>query len=131
MEGSDPSGFESAFYNHHSLTPLQVFPTVPRKRTNTAAVISPRRRLCCPIYRMCYPFVTWSLCTSPISNRAMLHDQEVYADPEEFNPDRFIPEGTKPAAPDPARAAFGFGRRYAIFLLLLFCRFAGLVECPS
>jgi cytochrome P450 len=45
----------------------------------------------------------------------MLHDQEVYADPEEFNPDRFIPEGTKPAAPDPARAAFGFGRRYAIF----------------
>ncbi|KAJ7320735.1 cytochrome P450 [Mycena albidolilacea] len=42
---------------------------------------------------------------------AMLHDQEVYADPEEFNPDRFIPEGTKPAAPDPARAAFGFGRR--------------------
>ncbi|KAJ7504102.1 cytochrome P450 [Mycena galericulata] len=46
---------------------------------------------------------------------AMLHDQDVYADPEEFTPDRFIPEGTKPAAPDPARAAFGFGRRYAIF----------------
>ncbi|KAJ7222133.1 cytochrome P450 [Mycena pura] len=42
---------------------------------------------------------------------AMLHDREVYADPDEFKPDRFIPQGTEHVAPDPARAAFGFGRR--------------------
>ncbi|KAJ6498326.1 cytochrome P450 [Mycena vulgaris] len=39
---------------------------------------------------------------------AMLHDKEVYDDPDEFNPDRFISQAP---APDPARAAFGFGRR--------------------
>ncbi|KAF7376816.1 Cytochrome P450 monooxygenase 67 [Mycena sanguinolenta] len=42
---------------------------------------------------------------------AMLHDPKVYADPEQFNPDRFIAQGTEDAAPDPARATFGFGRR--------------------
>ncbi|KAF7362830.1 Cytochrome P450 monooxygenase 67 [Mycena venus] len=46
-----------------------------------------------------------------ISNRAMLHDPDVYEDPNEFNPDRFIAKSTTHAAPDPARAAFGFGRR--------------------
>ncbi|KAK7025110.1 cytochrome P450 monooxygenase 67 [Favolaschia claudopus] len=42
---------------------------------------------------------------------AMLHDPEVYTDPDEFNPDRFIAKEAQQAAPDPARAAFGFGRR--------------------
>ncbi|TCD61769.1 hypothetical protein EIP91_007971 [Steccherinum ochraceum] len=42
---------------------------------------------------------------------AMLHDKTEYADPDDFNPSRFLPNGDCPPAPDPARAAFGFGRR--------------------
>ncbi|KAJ2922489.1 hypothetical protein H1R20_g14607, partial [Candolleomyces eurysporus] len=46
---------------------------------------------------------------------AMLHDESVYADPFEFNPDRFIdPETGKldySRARDPEHACFGFGRR--------------------
>ena len=45
----------------------------------------------------------------------MLHDENVYTDPFEFNPDRFIdPETGKldySRARDPAHACFGFGRR--------------------
>ena len=47
--------------------------------------------------------------------RAMLHDENVYTDPFEFNPDRFInPETGKidySRARDPEHACFGFGRR--------------------
>ncbi|KAJ7759152.1 cytochrome P450 [Mycena metata] len=39
---------------------------------------------------------------------AMLHEKEVYHDPDEFNPDRFLSQNPEP---DPARTAFGFGRR--------------------
>ncbi|KAJ2930257.1 hypothetical protein H1R20_g6805, partial [Candolleomyces eurysporus] len=46
---------------------------------------------------------------------AILHDENVYADPFEFNPDRFInPETGKidySKARDPELACFGFGRR--------------------
>nr|BED43005.1 cytochrome P450 monooxygenase [Trametes versicolor] len=43
---------------------------------------------------------------------AMLHDESVYAEPDEFNPDRYAPTPAKPSGePDPACAAFGFGRR--------------------
>ncbi|RXW22024.1 hypothetical protein EST38_g3856 [Candolleomyces aberdarensis] len=46
---------------------------------------------------------------------AMLHDENVYADPFEFNPDRFInPETGKidySRARDPELICFGFGRR--------------------
>ncbi|KAJ3547606.1 hypothetical protein NM688_g5385 [Phlebia brevispora] len=42
---------------------------------------------------------------------AFLHDPEVYEDPFEFNPSRFIPQEGKPAAPDAREYCFGFGRR--------------------
>ena len=43
----------------------------------------------------------------------MLHDENKYPQPERFYPERYLREdGTlNPAAPDPAEAAFGFGRR--------------------
>ena len=45
----------------------------------------------------------------------MLHDESVYRNPFEFNPDRFIdPETGKidySRARDPGHACFGFGRR--------------------
>ncbi|KAJ2934714.1 hypothetical protein H1R20_g2365, partial [Candolleomyces eurysporus] len=54
--------------------------------------------------------------TIVIANQwAMLHDENVYTDPFEFNPDRFInPETGKidySRARDPGHACFGFGRR--------------------
>jgi len=45
-------------------------------------------------------------------SRAMLHDDRVYAEPEKFNPDRFMPREGHTSEPDPRNVAFGFGRRY-------------------
>ncbi|KIJ63854.1 hypothetical protein HYDPIDRAFT_59396, partial [Hydnomerulius pinastri MD-312] len=42
---------------------------------------------------------------------AMLHDPEVYHNPEEFNPERYLPTETRDACPDPSRVMWGFGRR--------------------
>lgn len=43
----------------------------------------------------------------------MLHDEDVYFDPERFFPCRF--EGLDPA-PDPRVLTYGFGRRYEFYL---------------
>lgn len=47
-----------------------------------------------------------------VSDRAILHDETVYSEPELFNPYRFLtPDGKiDPDVPKP-EAAFGFGRR--------------------
>ena len=47
----------------------------------------------------------------------MLHDQSIYTEPDEFNPERFITvDGTvDPAAREGIMSiVFGFGRRYAV-----------------
>ena len=45
---------------------------------------------------------------------ACMHDPNVYEDPDEFRPERFIRDGKLDftAAPDPAAFIFGFGRRF-------------------
>jgi cytochrome P450 len=51
----------------------------------------------------------------------MLHDDNEYVEPEKFNPDRFLDKDGQlnPSVLDPARMAFGFGRRCVIFPFLL------------
>lgn len=41
----------------------------------------------------------------------MLHDPAVYANPDAFEPERFLAKDNKPAEPDPRSSVFGFGRR--------------------
>lgn len=47
------------------------------------------------------------------SDRLYLHDPDVYTDPLEFIPERYLKTETHEPEQDPRVAAFGFGRRYA------------------
>jgi len=53
----------------------------------------------------------------------MLHDEGNYPEPFKFNPDRFLTQEGQlnPAVQDPALAAFGFGRRFAIVFSRAYC----------
>jgi Cytochrome P450 len=45
--------------------------------------------------------------------RAIMHDPEVFEDPMEFKPERYLKNGRiNPDVLDPEEAAFGFGRRW-------------------
>ena len=48
----------------------------------------------------------------------MLHDEVVYPDPSTFKPERFLTRDGRldPAVRDPSLIAFGFGRRFVIYL---------------
>lgn len=41
----------------------------------------------------------------------LLHDESIYKDPMEFNPDRFLAADGHPEERDPRDFCFGFGRR--------------------
>ena len=48
----------------------------------------------------------------------MLHDENDYPEPERFNPDRFLKDGSlDPGVRPPESVAFGFGRRYVLRIL--------------
>ncbi|CDO71706.1 hypothetical protein BN946_scf184915.g50 [Trametes cinnabarina] len=61
--------------------------------------------------------------TSIITNVwGILHDPEVYDDPLEFRPERFIKDGKlDPTVPDPTAFMFGFGRRQGVLKMFTAC----------
>lgn len=52
-----------------------------------------------------------------ITTRAILHDERVFEDPEEYRPDRYLKDGQlNLSVRQPEVSTFGFGRRYTSFL---------------
>lgn len=52
--------------------------------------------------------------------RAILHDESVFTEPEEFNPERYLKDGKlDPSVRQPEVSAFGFGRRYSFSSMIL------------
>ena len=58
--------------------------------------------------------------SQPLLRRAMLNDVRDYPEPHIFKPERFLKNGildTGSSVRDPVDIAFGFGRRWALFIL--------------
>jgi fumagillin biosynthesis cytochrome P450 monooxygenase len=76
---------------------LRWFPIVPLGLAHTVDEDVFLRNYSIPKGAVLLPAVRW-----------FLHDPQVYADPEVFDPDRYLPPRNEP---DPATVIFGFGRR--------------------
>ena len=58
------------------------------------------------------PFIMLECEVMLIMYRAILHDEEIYPDPLQFKPERFLEENGDRAQADPTViGTFGFGRR--------------------
>ena len=52
-----------------------------------------------------------------------MHDANVFEDPDEFRPERFIRDGKLDiSVRDPSAFAFGFGRRYVVVSIVVASR---------
>ena len=61
-----------------------------------------------------HPVCHVSLCL-PTTSRSILHDEKEYSNPEEYQPERFMPrEGYTPPR-DPLSIVYGFVRRYSCY----------------
>jgi cytochrome P450 len=76
---------------------LRWFPVTPMGMAHIVDEDVPIKDYLIPKGAILLPAVRW-----------FLHDPQVYADPESFDPSRFLPPRNEP---DPTEAAFGFGRR--------------------
>ncbi|KAL4879859.1 cytochrome P450 [Aspergillus karnatakaensis] len=76
---------------------LRWWPVAPMGFPHTATEDSEYQGLRIPKGSFLLPAVWW-----------FLHDPEVYADPDSFDPERFLPPRNEP---DPSPDAFGYGRR--------------------
>lgn len=83
----------------------------PSKMVSSMAISYPKALSSLPTYGLPISFKFATSLPTDIHPRQMLHDPEVYPNPHQFDPARFIPTPGKDVERDPRHACFGFGRR--------------------
>lgn len=63
------------------------------------------------VIRSFFLFVNWKFNLISFSFRGLLHDDNIYASPMVFDPERFVTTGKRSAEMDPHIILFGYGRR--------------------